>query len=127
MSFDSLSATFESEFKKFEALLDEMFVISEFSISQIVSIYHMVLNLNSLIAVLKSQGIANSDAEKLISDKFDMDLHPKILEQLSGMISTLVDSLQSKTNNDSLSYDNLRELMSTKEFVEQYAKGLLHD
>ncbi len=133
----------ESESKKLKIQLDDILAdASKPSISQIVSVYHQVLNVTSLIHVLKRSEPENdcqtliSDAETLISTKFHSVLHPKLLEQLSDLISASVDSLKTQTNlqksadeikNDAASYDKLRELMSTKEFVEQYDKGLSDD
>jgi hypothetical protein len=74
--------------------------------------------------------------EKLISERFDSIIHPKIMETLSTSIQELSDNLQSgnsgekskeQTELDAKLFDELRQTMSTKEFVEQYENELSHD
>ena len=141
--FDMLSL----EHKKLELQLDgTMLDNSKLPISQIIPIYHQVLNVSSLIQIFKqsfehsepqneSQNLINN-VESLISKTFNSNFHPKFLEQLSVLVSSYIDKLKSQKNsqkteteikNDAAIYDKLRELMSTKEFVEQYDKGLIHD
>ena len=141
--FDMLSL----EYKKLELQLDgAMLDNSKLPISQIIPIYHQVLNVSSLMQVFKqyfehseppneSQNLINN-VESLISTKFNSDFHRNFLEQLSVLIPVSVDKLKSQKNsqkteteikNDATMYDKLRELMSTKEFVEQYDKGLSND
>ena len=119
---------------------------SKLDISQIIPIYHHVLNISSMESVLKqffkdiepddkSKNILNN-SEKLISEKFNSVLHPKFMSHLSDLIFNSVSELKAQKNsqkteteikNDATMYDKLRKLMSTKEFVEQYDKGLIHD
>ena len=74
--------------------------------------------------------------EKLISTRFDSTIHPKIMEKLSISIQDLTKTLQSgnssekskeQTESDAKLFDELRQTMSTKEFVEQYENGISHD
>jgi hypothetical protein len=74
--------------------------------------------------------------EKLISERFDSIIHPKIMETLSTSIQKLSDNLQSRnpdekskeqTELDAKLFDELRQTMSTKEFVEQYENELSND
>ena len=74
--------------------------------------------------------------EKLISKRFNSSIHPKILEKLSTSIQELTKNLQSENSrekskvqieSDAKLFEELRQTMSTKEFVEQYESGLSHD
>ena len=105
------------------------------------------MNVNSHIQMLKKhfENIDEHDQqlfrrvkeiEDIISNKFNNVLHPKMLSQLKSSIEELTKSLQTNTPQDNSKesleknaklYDSLREMMSTKEFVEQYEKGLMHD
>ena len=139
-----ISKILNSEMQKLENQIDDALQdTSNLDISQIIPIYHQVLNVSSMQSVLKqffkdiepdneSKNILNN-TEKLISEKFNSILHPKFLVHVSDMINISVHELQSQKNsqkteteikNDAEMYEKLRELMSTKEFVEQYDKGL---
>jgi len=76
------------------------------------------------------------ETEKLISEKFNHTMHPQILEKLTQSIQDVTRNLQSSSSgqkskedieNEAKQYEELREKMSTKEFVEQYDKGLSDD
>jgi len=76
------------------------------------------------------------ETEKLISDKFNYTIHPQILEKLTQSIQDITTNLQSSSSgqkskeeieNEAKQYEELRQKMSTKEFVEQYGKGLSDD
>jgi hypothetical protein len=63
-------------------------------------------------------------------------MHPQILEKLTQSIQDVTRNLQSSSSgqkskedieNEAKQYEELREKMSTKEFVEQYDKGLSDD
>jgi len=139
-----ISKILNSEMQKLENQIDDALQdTSNLDISQIIPIYHQVLNVSSMQSVLKqffkdiepdneSKNMLNN-TEKLISEKFNSILHPKFLVHVSDMINVSVHELQSQKNsqkteteikNDAEMYEKLRELMSTKEFVEQYDKGL---
>ena len=139
-----ISKILNSEMQKLENQIDDALQdTSNLDISQIIPIYHQVLNVSSMQSVLKqffkdiepdneSKNMLNN-TEKLISEKFNSILHPKFLVHVSDMINISVHELQSQKNsqkteteikNDAEMYEKLRELMSTKEFVEQYDKGL---
>jgi len=143
----SISDILNSEMKKLENQIDgSLHATSKLDISQIIPIYHQVLNVSSMTNVLKeffkntvpqdeTKNLVN-DAEKLISEKFNSNLHPKFLTHISDLITVSVSELQAQKNSqkteteiksDAALYDNLRELMSTKEFVEQYEQGLSND
>ena len=76
--------------------------------------------------------------ELLEIDNFTKSLHPEILTQLTNSIQNSTESLkllgqnyEQKTKEtiekEALLYKELRELMSTKEFVEQYDSGIKDD
>jgi gas vesicle protein len=78
------------------------------------------------------------DVQKQITEKFDTKLHPLTISQLTDSIQTYTDSLQSLAKEtgeksketieaEANQYKELRELMSTKEFVIQYENGLKND
>ena len=100
------------------------------------------MNVFSMIAVLKQQPDINGHAallskiqeiETMISEKFDSHVHPRTLEKLGNSIQSIMDNLQSGSSeqksredieNEAKLYEELRQKMSTKEFVEQYDKEL---
>ena len=142
---------FNSESVKLEDSIDIALKKSEkMSISEIVGCYFQVINVSSLIRALKQQenreDSENKDEqlskrieeiEKKISEKFDKILHPLVLEQLQNSIEESMNNLKSakkgihgakskdEIEKESKLYEKLREIMSTKEFVEQYNKGLM--
>jgi len=76
------------------------------------------------------------ESENLISEKFNSIIHPKILQKLSTTIQELTKNLQSRNSNekskeqiesDAKLFEELRQNMSTKEFVEQYDYGIAND
>ncbi|AJM92924.1 MULTISPECIES: hypothetical protein [Nitrosopumilus] len=139
MSSDEISSMFDIETQKLQNLISN--VSENMEISQIVEVYYQVMNVSSMISMLKQQlDSQNPNAlleqigktEKLISEKFNTDIHPKILQTLSNSIQETTKSLQSNSGektkeqikNESKLFEELRKKMSTKEFVEQYDKGL---
>lgn len=143
-SFDEISKMFDTESQKLENLITTAESNSQLSIHQIVEIYYQVMNISSMIAMLKQQPDTENQAalldnitktEKIISEKFNSSIHPQIIKNLSNSIQEITDRLQSNDleqkskeaiENESKQYEELRKMMSTKEFVEQYDKGL-HD
>ena len=102
------------------------------------------MNVSSMATMLKVQADSEpkeliekiKQTEKLVSERFDCTIHPKIMEHLSATIRELTKHLQSgnsgekskeQTESDAKLFEKLRQTMSTKEFVEQYEKGLSHD
>ena len=141
-SFDDISEMFRSELDKLTHLLNSTNIDSNLSPTEIVEIYYQIMNMSSMNVMLKQQ--LNSDdqkslldeiieTEKLISEKFNHTIHPQILEKLTQSIQDITTSLQSSSSgqkskeeieNEAKQYEELRQKMSTKEFVEQYGKGL---
>ena len=73
--------------------------------------------------------------QKYISEEFNTSFHPKILTQLTDSVQKNTDNLKllakesgQKTKEtiekEANLYKELREIMSTKEFVEQYENGI---
>ena len=144
-SIDDISSMFHTESKKLENLINNATTKSELSIPEIVEAYYQIMNVSSMSTMLKQQhGGSNEhnslieeieETQKFISEKFDSDLHPSIMRQLSNSITDITKTLQSGTldkskdeiESEAKLYEKLRQTMSTKEFVEQYDKGLSHD
>ena len=144
-SFDDISEMFRSEFDKLTNLLNSTNIDSNLSPHEIVEIYYQIMNMSSMNVMLKQQLDSDDqksllddivETEKLISEKFNHTIHPQILEKLTQSIQDVTRNLQSSSSgqkskedieNEAKQYEELREKMSTKEFVEQYDKGLSDD
>ena len=142
-SAEDISKMFEDESQKLITLFDTADSKTEMNIHEIVETYYQVMNVSSMTAMLKQQADSEpkellekiTQTEKLISERFDSLIHPKIMGHLSSSIQSLTKNLQSETNEkskeqiekDAKLFDELRQTMSTKEFVEQYETGLAHD
>ncbi len=147
--YDEISKSFISESKKLESAIDHLLQKSKkFSISEIVSIYYQIMNVTSLIQFLK-QNISNNNSEKtqtllekikfsenLIETTFNTNLHSIFLSHLTDNIQKIMTNLKANKGKEKTKeiieheaklYEKLRVTMSTKEFVEQYDKGLSHD
>ncbi len=144
-SVDDISSMFEAESTKLENLISNATTKSELSLHEIVETYYQIMNVSSMITMLKTQLnvdehqlLLNKIAEidKVISEKFNPIVHPQVIQQLTKSIEYTTKSLQSGNSeqkskedieNDAKLYEELRKKMSTKEFVEQYDKGLSND
>ena len=137
---NDLLELFTSEYNKLENLVNAIDFDAELPVNQIVEVYYQITNLSSMITVVKLQLDQNNDdvlsAEKLISEKFNSTIHPKIMEHIATSISDITSNLQSVNSeqksketieNEAKLYEKLREIMSTKEFVKQYDAGLSYD
>ncbi len=147
--FEETSKSLISESDKLETLIDHLLQKSEkFSIDEIVSIYYQIMNISSLMQFLK-QNTSNDNSEKtqtllekieftenLIRNSFNTNLHPIILSHLTDYVQEIMTNLKSNKGKEKTKeiieseaklYEKLRVTMSTKEFVEQYDKGLSHD
>ena len=145
MSSDNLLELFTSEFVKLEKLVNEINPTNQLPANQIVEVYYQITNISSMISVMKPQLNQNFDgpsytkilnAEKFISEKFNLIIHPKIMKNITNSISNITGNLQSLNSeqksketieNEAKLYEKLREIMSTKEFVKQYDAGLSYD
>ena len=144
MSSNDLFELFIIEFEKLENLANQINSGNELLVNQIVEIYYQITNVSSMIEVMKQQ-IDKSDlsslekisnAENFISEKFNSTIHPKIMTNIENSISEITKNLQSlgsdqkskeTIENEAKLYEKLREIMSTKEFVNQYDAGLSDD
>ncbi len=145
-SIDDISSMFHTESEKLENLVNNATTKSELSIHEIIEIYYQIMNVSSMSTMLKQQleisDEHNSlikkieDTQKFISEKFDSNLHPSIMIQLTNSLADTTKSLQSDNTlekskevieTEAKLYDKLRQTMSTREFVEQYDQGLSHD
>ncbi len=144
MSSNDLIELFIIEFEKLENLSNQINSGNEFSVNQIVEIYYQITNVSSMIEVMKQQ-IDKSDlsslekisnAENFISERFNSTIHPEIMTNIENSISEITKNLQSLDSdqksketieNEAKLYEKLREIMSTKEFVNQYDAGLSDD
>ncbi len=142
---NDLLELFISESDKLENLVNAMNFDDELNVNQIVEVYYQITNISSMIIVMKQQldqtnNIALHEkilnTKKFISDKFNSDIHPKIIQSIAHSISNITGNLQSLNSeqksketieNEAILYEKLREIMSTKEFVQQYDAGLSND
>lgn len=141
-SLDSVLAMFQTESERLESLMRNATTKPELTIHEIIETYYQVMNVSSMIVVLKQQPDMNGHAallrkireiEAMIYEKFDSNVHPRTLEKLGNSIQSIMNDLQSVSSeqksrenieNEAKLYEELRQKMSTKEFVEQYGKEL---
>ena len=137
----------DSEFEKFQKIIDSISKNSKKMIPDIVSLYFQATMVETLSKKLR-QDIVESDQQtylekinkiqKYVDENFSKSLHPEILSQLINSIQESTDNLklleqnsEEKTKeiieNEAQLYKELRELMSTKQFVEQYESGIKND
>ena len=142
---NDLLELFISEYDKLENLVNAMNFDDELPVNHIVEVYYQITNISSMIIVMKQKLDQTNDiashekilnTEKFISDKFNSDIHPKIIQSITHSISDITGNLQSLNSeqksketieNEAKLYEKLREIMSTKEFVKQYDAGMSHD
>ena len=139
-----------SEFEKLQKTIESIAKNSEKMVPDIISLYYQVTMVQTFSKKLSSdiESIEKFEqqkflekldkTQKFITENFTKTLHPEILSQLVTSIQNSTNSLkqlgensEQKTKetieNEALLYKKLRELMSTKEFVEQYEIGLNND
>ena len=137
----------DSEFEKFQSIIDSISKNSKKMIPDIVSLYFQATMVETLSKKLR-QDMVESDQQtylekinkiqKYVDENFSKSLHPEILSQLINSIQESTDNLklldqnsEEKTKeiieNEAQLYKELRELMSTKQFVEQYESGIKND
>ena len=139
-----------SESEKLQQTIETISKISEKKIPDIINLYYQAVMVRTLTKKLKNdfgpsdksehKKLSNKieEIEKYLVDNFTKSLHPEILIQLTNSIQNSTESLkllgqnsEQKTKEtiekEALLYKKLRELMSTKEFVEQYEIGLKDD
>jgi len=143
-SSDAISQMFDSECQKLQNLIDTANSKTDMNIHEIVETYYQVMNVSSMATMLKQQADSEpnhllpkiKETEKMISEKFNSAIHPKILVKISASIQEMTKSLQSgntgekskeQIESNAKLFEELRQTMSTKEFVEQYENGISHD
>ncbi len=144
-SIDDVSSMFDTESEKLVNLINTAATKSDLSLHEIIETYYQIMNVSSMITMLKQQIDVNEhqtlldkimEIEQVISEKFNSIVHPQVIEQLAKSIQDTTKNLQSGSSeqkskedieNDAKLYEELRKKMSTKEFVEQYDKGLSND
>lgn len=140
ISSDDISQMFDEESKKLQNLINVAYSKNDLSVHEIVETYYQVMNVSSMATMLKQQMDSESNpllekiqnTEKIITEKFNYQIHPKVTKMLESSIQETTNNLQSRnsdekskeeTESDAKLFDELRQKMSTKEFVEQYDKG----
>ena len=137
----------DSEFEKFQNLINSIPKNSKILIPDIVSLYFQATMVETLSKKLR-EDMSESEQrkhlekvntiQKYVNENFSKSLHPEILSQLENSIQKSTNDLkilgqnpEEKTKeiieNEAQLYKELRELMSTKEFVEQYDAGIKND
>ena len=140
MTFDEKTIElFDTETKNLESQIQLLFNKDIFSIPEIIQTYYLVTNVNSLVTVMAENFKENAfviekiKSVTIIISDFNLITHKKILDFLSHSIEKITQDLQStnsqnKTKDqielEAKKFETLREIMSTKEFVEQYDRGL---
>ncbi len=139
---------FTSESEKLQKIIDSIPKTSEKKISDIINLYYQVTMVQTLAKKIKSDLKSPTEnqnlfdeinkTEEYMNEKFSKSLHPEILSELTSSIQVSTDNLKRLGQNseqktketiekEALLYKELRELMSTKEFVEQYETGIKDD
>lgn len=135
---NDISNMLQDECKKLDELIRKT-TLKELTIHDIVNTYYQIINVSSILTMLKQQ-VSNdtlqdvTSAEKKISE-FNSKIHPKILSHITAVIEDTRKNLrvnqhtQSQTDMEKMAdmYEDLRQKMSTREFVEQYDKKLAND
>jgi hypothetical protein len=139
-----------SELGKLQQTIETISKIHKKKIPDIINLYYQAVMVQTLAKKLKNDFKPSDkskhkklldkidEIEKYLIDNFTKSLHPEILIQLTNSIQNSTESLkllgqnsEQKTKEtiekEALLYKKLRELMSTKEFVEQYEIGLKND
>lgn len=141
---DDIFSMFVSESQKLHNLIDIANNKIDMNIHEIVETYYQVMHVSSMVTMLKQQACFEpkelleriQESENLISEKFNSIIHPKILQKLSVTIQELTKNLQSGNLGEKSKkqiefnarlFEELRQNMSTREFVEQYDVGITYD
>ena len=141
-SAEDVLFTFNTASEKLQSLLVNA-QSESLPIPEIVELYYQIMNVSSMAFMLKNKlgdSMTEETLQKItsiesdITEKFNSSIHPQIITQLSNTIQSTMQRLQSDSDNkttaeiknESQLYEELRQQMSTKEFVEQYDKNLQH-
>lgn len=139
---------FNSEATKLQDLVNNGLVnFEKFDLSEIIELYYQIINVTSLAKFLKQNFEEETsekskffvtkiqEIEKFNVEKFDNNLHSLIMLNLKNLMENSMKNLKDMTSNQkdktkavmedqAKMYENLRKIMSTKEFVEQYDIGI---
>ena len=143
-STDDISQMFDDESLKLQNLINVAESNYDLNIHEIVETYYQVMNISSMSTLLKEQVESQPNSlldkiqaiDKSISEQFNSNIHPRIMKTLSTSIQETTEKLQSgnsgkkskeEIESEAKLFEELRQKMSTKEFVEQYNKGLYND
>ena len=143
-SIDDISQMFDNESQKLQNLISIADSKSDLNLHEIVETYYQVMNVSSMSTMLKEQVESQPNSlldkiqviDKLISEQFNSNIHPQIMKTLSTSIQETTEKLQSgntgkkskeEIESEAKLFEKLRQKMSTREFVEQYNKGLYYD
>jgi len=143
-SADEISPIFDNESLKLQNLISIVNSKSDLSVHEIVETYYQVMNVSSMSTLLKEQVESQPNSlldkiqviDKSISEQFNSNIHPRIMKTLSTSIQETTEKLQSgnsgkkskeEIESEAKLFEELRQKMSTREFVEQYNKGLYND
>ena len=102
-SIDEISSMFSAESEKLQNLIN-IATKSELSVHEIVETYYQIMNVSSMIAMIKqlekhSELLSEiSETEKIISEKFNSQIHPQILDYLTKSIQDTMKNIQSATS-----------------------------
>ena len=148
MDSEQSSRLFDSESKKLQDALESIQIKSDKTIPGIIDVYYQAIKVDSLAKVLKENFQTKPEhqallgridkIQKYISEEFNASFHPKILTQLTDSIQKNTENLKllakesgqkskETIEKEASLYKELREIMSTKEFVEQYENGIKND
>lgn len=134
-----IASMLDVEFEKLQNLISK--APDSLKISEIVESYYQIINVSSICSMLGEQFSGNeqnplldkiSKIQQFILTDFNSQIHPKILASLSNSIKETMKKLQSSSDKKSKEeiqiesnlFDELRKKLSTREFIEQYQKGL---
>ena len=140
--FEKLCNIFQSESIELDNSIQQIEGKPEKSLSDIVAVYYQAIKVGSMAKSLKANYQVEheriDDVEKNLVEKFNTSFHPTILSYLTDLVTSQTDNLRilakesgqkskEQIEEEAKLYKELREIMSTKEFVEQYQNGLKDD
>ncbi len=115
-----MNETFDLEYSKLSDLIAHA-TSHDLTIAEIVSTYHQIIHVSSMCTALrdKTDNLKITQTEEMITN-FVRDVQPKILANLDTSIRTMTTALENDPQSGS--FDDLRAMMSTREFVTQYQR-----
>jgi len=148
-SFNETRDLFYLESRKLQDIIDQALKnLEKLSLSEIIQAYYQVINVISLMGFLKvsleerKKSEESNDLSTLIQkigndidERFDGNLHLLFINKIRNLIEDSKNQLKEmkinqrektkkEIENQAEIYEKLRRLMSTREFVDQYDKGL---